>query len=973
MDFLSSTNSTPELDLRCWNILRVYSTTNIGAGEVEEQLSGVFQNSGYKYEEARWAPRMGRIMGTETDDIKGNMANLQWIDDEISGLSMAMFTARSPAGPTPESPSASAPSPPSHESPLSSSVSTKVRTLLKEYTARKRMQCEAGMEGDLIPAKRLQLEAGMAVDPIPEPVLSPSTQNSVLPLSSSSGKDSVLLSMSPPLPQNATPSSGVKTTSTTASSDGADTPLISLRSFDGRVATLFQNIGLFVTTPNMDVIHSPITCCETCMQKFNNFAKDDPLYWPQLYHAVVAHLAVLPCPNDSADHPLRWAWYQPTSADFEPVSFPGLTGMVCLAQSLQSQITSMCTTFSETIAKLPQEQLRDAYLTRGRNQLRKYIEHLSEPRAQNIVSLQLTCLQRVFLESYAHSQWLEKWVLHLHDVDTSFELDPHVMGAFTEDLSTAADLFRMGIPVWLVRRFEHRALTKIQRFVAALDEQLWNHTLPLRDSDAPLNIAHEDPPHPLIYTTIRLITHWDILNRGYGHSKYLVGQDEKPGSFYNTFSSEGFWRSSQIICFAGDAIIKSPVLENKPVPDKQKTGKLPRGPLHEERNRFLPVTHECFPVRVHLWDEASRRLAELQRYTGPSLLEHYLPDPSLFVNPNNLLKPALIVSWLRIRPVILWRLGLPDPKDWRAMLEAADNFLVSGSKKRGEMLEILKALVKESHSSGIVINEHNLSGMPAYWKGQLVQCNASGSLDPQIVWEVVWVLYEAKFRLEIRTLDRYIVPQPEGDSEEVEMLRESWFARELEIDRCWPGLAHCPRSTQPGFSTHSNEPLRIRYLKGLFNLVKGWPGEKPDELRKAFPKEEDIVRMHEVEEALANYYALDIPCMPNCVNNWAELPFQTSKEKYNSKSAGEEGLLTLKNIMKCFDLENTVTYMVQTARLNVAGLRMVISDNALSHWSFFEMKGICCRAHLANLAADDWLRHALGENSQSDYEITEVD
>ena len=273
-----------------------------------------------------------------------------------------------------------------------------------------------------------------------------------------------------------------------------------MRSFDGRVAMLFQNIGLFVTTPNMDVIHLPITCCETRMQKFNNFAKDNPLYWPQPYHSVVAHLAVLPCPNNSADHPLRWAWYQPTSADFEPVSFPGLTGMVCLAQSLQSQITSMCTTFSETIAKLPQEQLRDAYLTRGRNQLRKYIECLLEPGAQNIVSLQLTCLQRVFLESYAHSQWLEKWVLRLHDVDTSFELDPHVMGAFTDDLSTAADLFQMGIMVWLVCRFEHRALTKIRRFVAALNKQLWNHTLPLCDSDSPLNIAHEDPPHPLIYS-----------------------------------------------------------------------------------------------------------------------------------------------------------------------------------------------------------------------------------------------------------------------------------------------------------------------------------------------------------------------------------------------------------------------------------------------------------------------------------------
>lgn len=86
------------------------------------------------------------------------------------------------------------------------------------------------------------------------------------------------------------------------------------------------------------------------------------------------------------------------------------------------------------------------------------------------------------------------------------------------------------------------------------------------------------------------------------------------------------------------------------------------------------------------------------------------------------------------------------------------------------------------------------------------------------------------------------------------MLRDGWFARELDIDRCWPGLAHSPQFKQPGLSTHSNQHSRIRYLKGLFNLTKGWPGEKPEQLRKAFPDEEDNVQMREVEEVLANYY-----------------------------------------------------------------------------------------------------------------------
>ncbi|KAE9389900.1 hypothetical protein BT96DRAFT_1002823 [Gymnopus androsaceus JB14] len=195
-----------------------------------------------------------------------------------------------------------------------------------------------------------------------------------------------------------------------------------------------------------------------------------------------------------------------------------------------------------------------------------------------------------------------------------------------------------------------------------------------------------------------------------------------------------------------------PVQEAK----RQKTG-LPRGPIHKECNHFVAVMHESFPACLYLWDEARRRLAELHPFTGPSLLEHYLPDPLLFVDPSNALKPALLLSWLRICPVILWQLGLPGPrlfvnKKWWAMLETADGFHAA-SQNHKEMLDILRSLVRESHSMGIQLDKNKISSAPAYWNGQLVQHNAYGLLDPQIVWEIVWELYEAKFCLEMLTID----------------------------------------------------------------------------------------------------------------------------------------------------------------------------------------------------------------------------
>lgn len=145
------------------------------------------------------------------------------------------------------------------------------------------------------------------------------------------------------------------------------------------------------------------------------------------------------------------------------------------------------------------------------------------------------------------------------------------------------------------------------------------------------------------------------------------------------------------------------------------------------------MIHKSFPSHLSLWDQASCRLAELKKFTGPSLLDHYLPDPALFINPNNVLKSSLLLSWLCIRPVFLWRLGLPNPpsfvnRNWGAMLEAADG-IRSASQNWQKMLDILKSFVSESQSNGILLNQDVISSAPAYWNGQLVHLKLFGRLS----------------------------------------------------------------------------------------------------------------------------------------------------------------------------------------------------------------------------------------------------
>lgn len=83
-----------------------------------------------------------------------------------------------------------------------------------------------------------------------------------------------------------------------------------------------------------------------------------------------------------------------------------------------------------------------------------------------------------------------------------------------------------------------------------------------------------------------------------------------------------------------------------------------------------------FPLPLDWWGKALDCLSEFHRRTGQSRLDHPVPHPVVFLTPQDQLKFPMVLMWLRIRPVFLWRLSLPQApvfknKDWRALLEAA--------------------------------------------------------------------------------------------------------------------------------------------------------------------------------------------------------------------------------------------------------------------------------------------------------------
>ncbi|KAF5344057.1 hypothetical protein D9757_015496 [Collybiopsis confluens] len=304
-----------------------------------------------------------------------------------------------------------------------------------------------------------------------------------------------------------------------------------LRSYKGRVGSVFDSAGLLVTSPNMDVIHAPIHLCETRMRRNFSFGKDDPLWWPQPFYFPVGHLAVIPLPTETPLYHLRFAWYSPRpDRDFLPVSGSSLMGTGNILSIVVKDISGMCQELLQQIPILCPEHRRDPVITQTKAQIRRYLERLPMRGTCDEMFHLLSCTQRSFLELYSRIQWLTEWVpRHSEDMELSYEADPSIIGAFTDNLDAAATLYKVGIPVWVVRPKSALERIKVLQLVGALDKNA-NHHLPIRGSLKPLDVSDASPRHSVIYTGLsgqitRYVRMSGFLSQRFNHSVLGLATD----------------------------------------------------------------------------------------------------------------------------------------------------------------------------------------------------------------------------------------------------------------------------------------------------------------------------------------------------------------------------------------------------------------------------------------------------------------
>ncbi|KAJ3832709.1 hypothetical protein F5878DRAFT_702762 [Lentinula raphanica] len=789
MNSLAPSSAMLEASISALEVLRNFlQTEGASVVEVESRLIAVHPDWSLDQE---LSELFSSIIECESDDFDRFSQLNALINAKVGSLTFELYTRASP-GPLIENatedprslhmlptlaaqssdaldpallavPSASRKTPASSDQTTPASSPSKERLTLKQYVQRKKEKAASQIvstapmpSSPIIPAENSIDDtdvnlAFIGLFPIPGNAATLSSP----PLTHSSGPSVVVA----PIP-------GSRTRTSPSAEGTVEVHVDAIRSMDGRFGAILIDKDIVVTTPNVSVVHAPITPhCQTRMRRSFNFAKDDPLYWPQPFHLAVGHLAVVPCPSNDFDHPLRYAWYQLLDDDFVQIQREGVDGLVSLAVWVGTKLKALCSELLDSIRVLDDERWADLFLSRGRDQIRKYLEWLTIMGTRFRVSLVFSCLQRVFLETYARWQWLTKWYPRLCDVDSSYPVDDSIIGAFTGDLSMAADLYRIGCPLWLTYTTlhdtspPHRLIysglpgcyTRYARISQFLQQYFSN---PIIESFA----GHDPDEH-----NARMMSN----NVPSGSSSRV----SHPSVSSTPPVAARYLKDLELVDLAQRDTITLPIL---PPPKKKKKNATSGDSINQiRRNRFLSIPSPLMPSRLVLWNEANNKLSDYHLRSGPLLLEQAYPPPDVFFTPSNDLKVSLLLVWLRLRPLFQWKLSLPTRlkgyknTEWRALFEAVDGKKVESMKARAIMLRELEELCRQS---SLVFQLDELP-LPR-WSGELIEVNSHGELDSRVVTEVLWELLEVNFRMELITLDRAVVPEPQGDSNDSVLLRD---------------------------------------------------------------------------------------------------------------------------------------------------------------------------------------------------------
>ncbi|KAL0059091.1 hypothetical protein AAF712_014192 [Marasmius tenuissimus] len=404
-----------------------------------------------------------------------------------------------------------------------------------------------------------------------------------------------------------------------------------------------------------------------------------------------------------------------------------------------------------------------------------------------------------------------------------------------------------GIPVWYSQPLDKKESTCVDTWIS-LDS-----TLPLKhlfESGIKFLLDNASPPNPVVFEgsmhdSTRYTKMGEYLQKFSSTNVYLanatIGTPSTPNSSQSSSS--------------GPSHMSRPAHRHHPTRLSRVQVPLPNA--NNDQNKFIDVASPMMPPPLPVWARASAQAGtgfNLNMCPPPGINNGYaLPNPNIIAGTRNqATQAAFITTWLKLRPVLLYRLRSPtfEPlklKEWHVVL----GIEVHGHKPNTQAAQSqnnIEKMLQECLDSGNMegsVDLTNLSEAPVVWRGSSL---TPFSLPPNnIVKEILWEMFEINFRYKLLALDhRCYRAGLSSNKREQEVLGVILhFENALipsDVAQGHEGFASCELDIAIG---------RRQALRGLLQVMDGWtggPGQLPQSLQNlAVSNRLDIASATKVE------------------------------------------------------------------------------------------------------------------------------
>jgi hypothetical protein len=289
------------------------------------------------------------------------------------------------------------------------------------------------------------------------------------------------------------------------------------------------------------------------------------------------------------------------------------------------------------------------------------------------------------------------------------------------------------------------------------------------------------------------------------------------------------------------------------------------------RDKFAEPEHNPLaPPGIPAWVEGLKNVKHLAPGDAGGKQKTKSVDKYLFPDPG-LLRSKFYENWLRSRTAWVWRANQTDrpptlisPSLWRECLfyglaTGQSTLLPEKGKQFDKVKKMAEAFMLDLDNDGNLVvpraRQFPLAGKDSslVWRGRQVAKKEDGSLDDQVVREMLWELYELSFRLVLRALDRGL---------SLAVTLEDIDRREEMVNRCFAGGDTPDFQLTPPLIPMSNAGLasddieeRGPHIVALARLMVGWTVGKPKAIEDlAFARELSRDDLAKLESAVATFY-----------------------------------------------------------------------------------------------------------------------